>query len=119
MKLITWSFLSVFPLLLPELLFAGPAQEVPTSQVGGPDNCSASSGVSISVPLLLDKTKVKAGQGLTGAVTYKNCSSAPVTVRQVVIATRRPGASHSGGPYDDLVPVQGKVSLPAGGTLKI
>jgi endoglucanase len=86
---------------------------------GGPDGCNGSTGFAISAPLTLDKTTVQAGQALTGEVTYKNCSSAAVSVQQVVIAGRRPGASHSGGPYDDLMPVQGAVSLSAGGTLTI
>jgi endoglucanase len=83
------------------------------------EGCNGSTGFAISVPLSLDKTTVQAGQALTGEATYKNCSSAAMSVQQVVIAGRRPGASHSGGPYDDLMPVQGAIVLPAGDTLTI
>gem|GEM_PF-6789074 len=83
---------------------------------GGPEGCEGST-FAISVPLSLDRLTVQAGQSLTGKVTYRNCSNEAVSVRQGVIAARRPGASHGGGPYDDLTPVQGPVSVPVGGSL--
>src|SRR5207244_6559263 len=62
------------------------------------------SEVSISAPLLLDKTTVFAGDTLNGTVTYQNTSASSITIRSVAIAARPPGGTHSGGPYADLQP---------------
>jgi endoglucanase len=81
--------------------------------------CAGSTSFDISAPLDLDHAAIEAGQTLTGSVTYKNCSSAAVSVQEVRIAGRRPGATHAGGPYDDLTPYQGPVTVPVGGTLAL
>lgn len=81
--------------------------------------CAGSTAFAISVPLSLDKPTVQAGQNLTGTVAYANCSSAAVSVLEMRIAGRRPGATHSAGPFDDFTPFQGATSIPVGGTLTL
>jgi len=81
--------------------------------------CAGSTAFAISVPLSLDKPTVQAGQNLTGTVTYANCSSAAVSILEMRIAGRRPGATHSSGPFDDLTPFQGATSIAVGDSLTL
>jgi endoglucanase len=88
--------------------------------VGCPaDPCAASTSFDISDPLVLDQPAVHAGQTLGGTVTYRNCSSAAVSVQEARIAGRPPGGTHAGGPYEDFTPYQGPVTVPVGGTLTL
>jgi len=81
---------------------------------------STSPGVlTISTALALDKTTVTAGQTLNATVTYKNTGSSAITVNAVVIASRPPGGTNSGGPYDDLSPIVGATTVQAGQTLQV
>ena len=41
---------------------------------------------------------------LTASVTYANSQSAPLALQQLIITTRPPGGTHSGGPFDDCSP---------------
>lgn len=82
-------------------------------------SCGGSGALAVAVALSLNSATVHAGQDLTGTVTYENCSSASVSVLDMRIAGRRPGATHSGGPYDDLTPFAGTVSIPIGRTLTL
>jgi endoglucanase len=81
--------------------------------------CGGSMAFAISVPLSLDRPTVQAGQQLTGMVTYQNCSSSSVALRDMRIAGRRPGATHAGGPYDDFIPYQGTATVPVGSTIAL
>lgn len=81
--------------------------------------CGVSGAPAITVPLSLNSATVHAGQSLTGTVTYQNCASASVSILDMRIASRRPGATHSGGPYDDLTPFAGTMSIPAGRTFTL
>jgi hypothetical protein len=72
---------------------------------------SKPTGFYISSQLSLDKTTVNVGETLNGTVTYTNNSAIAISVTQIVIAARRPGATHAGGPYDDLQPEVGASTL--------
>ena len=76
-------------------------------------------GPAISAPLRIDKTTVSAGGTLTGTVTYQNASASSMTLRQVAIAARPPGGTHSGGPYADLQPYLGSTTLLPGATVTL
>jgi hypothetical protein len=82
-------------------------------------DCASSTGLVISVPLSLDRPIVQAGQSLTGAVTYSNCSNAAISILEMRIAGRRPGATHTSGPFDDFTPFQGATSLAARSSLTL
>jgi hypothetical protein len=69
--------------------------------------------------LQLDQSSVQAGQTLTGTVTYANTTGAAITLSTITIATRAPGATHAGGPYDDLVPSQVDKTIPAGASVTL
>jgi len=71
-------------------------------------------GFVIVVPLELDRATVNAGETLTGTVTYQNTSSGPLTINRIVIAARPPGGTHLGGPFLDLEPAAGPVTVRAG-----
>ncbi len=81
--------------------------------------CSHSTTFDIAVPLALSSTTVHAGQALSGSVTYRNCTSAPFLVQEIVIAARPPGGTHAGGPYVDLAPTQGPITVAAGATVSL
>src|SRR5438876_60462 len=80
---------------------------------------TASSPVSISAPLQIDKTTVSAGGTVTGTVTYQNTSATSITISSVTIAARPPGGTHSGGPYDDLQPYLGSSVVLPGATVTL
>ncbi len=69
---------------------------------------------SISRPLQLDRTTVGVGQVITGSIIYKNNSSSPVTLEEMVIAGRPPGGTNLNGPYLDFSPKQGSVTVQPG-----
>jgi hypothetical protein len=82
----------------------------------GQGGSSGQGGIVVSSALSLDKATLAQGQTLTGKVTYGNTSSAPISVQQVVIAIRAPGATHSGGPFDDMLPTLGATTIAANGS---
>jgi hypothetical protein len=67
----------------------------------------------ISSALRADKSIVNAGEAVTGTVTYTNASDLVVNVSALTIAARAPGATHAGGPYDDLTPSRQLTAIPA------
>ncbi|MEI8255658.1 MAG: cellulase family glycosylhydrolase, partial [Deltaproteobacteria bacterium] len=109
---------------LPDAADGGPGDAaVPPDGPIAPDvvvsACAGSTTFDISVPLALDRTTLQAGGTPRGSVTYRNCSSAPVTVQEIAIAGRPPGGTHVGGPYEDLTPVQGSRTVAVGDTVSL
>lgn len=86
---------------------------------GGGTGGQPAGGLVIAAALTLDKRLVKPGQVLNAAVTYQNTSPGAMTLREVRIAARAPGATHEGGPYTDLAPVLTNVTLEPGATLTL
>lgn len=84
------------------------------SGAGGAGGTTPAGGLVVTAALELDKRIVRAGSTLSAQVTYGNPGSAPVTVREIRIAARAPGASHGGGPYTDLAPTLTNVTLAPG-----
>lgn len=80
---------------------------------------SGGGGVSISSPLTLDKNTVEVGQTLAGTVTLRNNGTSPVTFGQIIIATRGPGATNSGGPFDDMSPTISNRTVQPGGSVTL
>lgn len=81
----------------------------------GPPPPDAASGVfGIVVPLAIDPAAVGPGQTITGSVTYENGTAVAVQIRDLVIAARPPGGTHSGGPYLDLTPAHGPGTVQPG-----
>lgn len=80
---------------------------------------AGSGGLIISTALTLDKRLVKAGSVLNASVSYGNSSSAAISVREIRIAARAPGASHEGGPFTDLAPVLSGISIEPGQSVKL
>jgi endoglucanase len=85
--------------------------------VGSPDagaeTCGGSTAFAPSVPRAFDSGTVQAGQTLTGSVTYRNCTSAPVTVQELTITGRPPGGMGS-VPLDDFTPVLAATTVAVG-----
>jgi len=75
--------------------------------------------LALFTPLQLDKATVFAGDTLSGTVTYKNTSTSPITVQTISIEGRRPGATHAGGPFDNLLPALGSTTVAAGATVSL
>lgn len=73
-------------------------------------------GFVIQNPLALDRSVVQRGQTLSGTVTYVNNTNAAVTIGDMVIAARPPGGTHAGGPYLDLSPTTGAITVQPGAT---
>lgn len=73
----------------------------------------------ISAALHLGKTSVRPGDTLTATVTYTNPTRAPVAVKSLLIAARRPGATHAGSVRDDLTPTRAAFSLAAGRSVSL
>ncbi len=69
----------------------------------------------ISVPLALDKTSVKIGETLSGTVSYRNTSAAPITVQKMVIAGCFLGVVQ----YLDLAPQPANVTIQPGATYTV
>ena len=92
---------------------------------GGAGGSGGSGGTGAVTPavtrsiLKLDKTSVSAGQTITGTVSFQNNTSAPVTLRTIVIATRAPGTTNSGGPFTDMAPTRTDVTLAPKGIVKL
>src|SRR5207237_9706711 len=83
-------------------------------------NGASSPGVlAILSPLTLDKTTVMIGQTLNATVTYQNTGGSPIALNQAVITSRPPGATNSSGPFDDLSPRTGVVTVQPGPTLTL
>jgi len=76
-------------------------------------------GIIISTALTLDKTTVQQGQTLNAAVTYRNTSPAAITINAIVVTSRPPGGTNSGGPYNDLSPAVGVTTLQPGATVQV
>src|SRR5262249_3070356 len=88
--------------------------------VTSPAPAPAPSGAfAVSTPLALDHTSVTPGMTLHATVTYRNGTSAPVTIQRLVIAGRPPGGTHAGGPYDDLAPQLGATTVQPGATVTL
>lgn len=79
----------------------------------------AAEGLVVSVPLQLDRSSLASGASVTGTVTYRNASSTAITVQDLVITARPPGATHSGGPYYDFSPAAGAITIAAGATRQL
>jgi uncharacterized repeat protein (TIGR01451 family) len=73
----------------------------------------------ITIDLALNLTTVSAGDTVTGTVTYRNIGNAPQPLNDMVIASRPPGGTHVGGPYRDLVPTTGPMTIAAGESYKV
>lgn len=86
----------------------------PIGGTGGTGGGGAGGTITPTSSLRLDKRVVRAGTTLRGSVTYGNTGKAPVTVRDIRIATRAPGASHEDGPYTDMAPTLTDVVIPPG-----
>jgi hypothetical protein len=84
-----------------------------------PGTVNEATTLVISSALRLDRTSVQPGQTLTGTVTYTNKSSAALSFWSIIVAARRPGATHNDGPYDDLAPVQQPKTIAAGESLTV
>jgi hypothetical protein len=75
--------------------------------------------LTISRPLTLDRTSVAVGETITARVTYRNGGRVPVTIRDLVIAGRPPGATNAGGPKLDFRPGKGALTVPVGGEVTL
>jgi hypothetical protein len=77
---------------------------------------SGSGGLVVSAALELGRRVVVAGSAtpLTASVSYGNTGTSAITVREIRIAARAPGATHRGGPVKDLAPVLSNVRLEPG-----
>jgi hypothetical protein len=84
-------------------------------RAGGGGAGGTGGGLVVQAALELDKRLVKPAGVLNASVTYRNSGSAQITVREIRIAARGPGATHAGGPYTDLAPVATNVVLQPGG----
>lgn len=76
-------------------------------------------GLVVTAALELDRRVVVASSTaasgtLNASVSYGNTGTSAVTVREIRIAARAPGASHGGGPYTDLAPVLTNATLEPG-----
>ncbi len=74
---------------------------------------------AISSALALSASTAVAGQTVSGTVVYTNQTAEPVVVRGAVIAARPPGGSHTGGPYDDFLPVTPATTVAPGDSLTV
>ena len=95
----------------------GAGTAAPVAGTGTPTTGVAA--MVISSALRLDRTSIQAGDTLTGTVTYTNTSAAAVTIWNITVAARRPGATHVAGPYDDLAPIQDVTTIPARGSITL
>jgi hypothetical protein len=77
-----------------------------------------SGSIVVSSPLQYSAASVTAGGQLTGSATIKNQGTASVTVQNAVLASRPPGGTNRGGPYDDFGSV-GPITLAGGQSLTI
>src|SRR5262249_12614652 len=74
-------------------------------------DASSSDPLAITTALTLDRSSMNPGETQSGHVTYTNSTSGNLHVNKIVIAMRRPGATHAGGPYDDAQPEPGPLDL--------
>ncbi len=59
---------------------------------------------NVTLTLALAASTIQQGQTLTGVVTITNATSSAVSINPGVLASRPPGGTNSGGPYDDFAP---------------
>jgi hypothetical protein len=76
-------------------------------------------GLVVQAALALEQRFVRPGGVLSASVTYANHGTTQLTVREIRIAARGPGATHAGGPYTDLAPVASNVVLQPGGYVTV
>lgn len=81
------------------------------------DTSGATGTFDILTPLALNDTTVQQGDVLEGTVVYKNNTSLPFTVSDLVIGARPPGGTKAGGPHLDLSPGSGSITVQPGATL--
>ena len=84
---------------------------------GGHDDASAPGELGIA--LALDRATVAAGEAVLGTAALTNRSAAPVTIRRALVTSRRPGATHAGGPFDDFVPGLGPTTIDPGASVPL
>ena len=108
-------------LLTPLLLTSGCSRDTtvlltPTlSPPFEPDRTSAPSGhLTLLGPLTLDKRTVSSGKIITGSVTYANQTTAPITIRNVVIASRPGSGLPSNASDTDFSPGGGVLTIDPG-----
>jgi hypothetical protein len=103
-----------------------PAQhsiQIFTPAPGGGYSSIATLALSLTLktvsPIALNTTTLVQGQTLTATITYQNPNSFAVTVNQMVLASRPPGGTNTGGPYDNLSPAWGVTTIQPGATLQL
>ncbi len=69
--------------------------------------------------LTLDRARVELGETQAGQVKYKNSTAGTLHIERIVIAMRRPGATHAGGPYDDAAPQAGPLDVAPDDTVRV
>ncbi len=80
---------------------------------------TGSTGTVTPSTVALSSVNVVLGSVLTGSVVLKNTSTNPITLQNVTIALRGPGATHGGGPYTDMTPSISNLVVPANGQLPV
>ena len=63
-----------------------------------------SGALTITQAVTADDTSLERGQTLRATVTYKNNGTTAVATKNIVLTSRAPGGTHSGGPYYNLEP---------------
>lgn len=76
-------------------------------------------GFVIDQALTLDRSTAAVGETITGTVRYRNDGAAAVTVQQLVIAARPPGADLATGPFWDFSPGLGALTVQPGQTVTL
>jgi len=90
----------VSPLFLLLLLLPGILPFSPTkTAIAAPQ-----AALTLIAPLTLDRTTVRRGETITGAVTYRNDTGETTTIGDLVLAGRPPGGTNAGGPWLDFRP---------------
>ncbi len=92
-------FLLLFPSILP---FSPVKTAIAAPQVA----------LTLIAPLTLDRTTVRRGETITGAVTYRNDTGATMTIGDLVLAGRPPGGTNAGGPWLDFRPSGARTLVP-------
>ncbi len=84
-----------------------------------PDVNACAGSLILSTALTLNRSTYALGDSVSGTVVFANPESTSLAVKALMITTRPPGGTHTGGPYDDLLPTLGPQTLAAGASLTV
>jgi uncharacterized repeat protein (TIGR01451 family) len=85
----------------------------------GGSSSAVQDGALLVSTLSFSETTVNPGDTVTATVVFTNNGTTSVDIQNMLITSRPPGGTHTGGPYDDFAPALAAQTLAAGASVTV